>query len=103
VRTGFWNRRLNRDSAQSLEYTSCGMCGACEESCPHGVAAADIVRCIRYYHDAEKEPDMARREFRDMGLADSLRRCVGCGMCEDACPQGVPVPDELQRAGRLLC
>jgi predicted aldo/keto reductase-like oxidoreductase len=79
-------------------YQGCGLCGRCEAACPHGVAAADAVRCIRYYNDAERLPAMARREFARLDLARSLAHCQDCGSCERACPRRIPVRRELRRA-----
>jgi predicted aldo/keto reductase-like oxidoreductase len=79
-------------------YQGCGLCGKCEAACPNRVATADIVRCVRYYHDAEKLPAMAAGEFASLGLAESLARCRKCGICEGVCPQGIPVRRELDRA-----
>lgn len=88
-------------AAGGMAYRGCGLCGRCEAACPHGVAAADAVRCIRYYHDAERLPAMARREFARLDLALSLAQCEDCGACERACPRRVPVRRELRRAWEM--
>jgi predicted aldo/keto reductase-like oxidoreductase len=99
VKTGFLNRRWHENYAQARDYQGCALCGKCEEACSHGVAAADIVRCIRYYHDAEKMPEVAAQEFRDLNCAASIGNCRQCGECEKACPQHIPVRKEILRAG----
>jgi predicted aldo/keto reductase-like oxidoreductase len=99
AKTGFWYRRLHENYAERLRYDGCTLCGRCQDVCPNGVAAADIVRCIRYYHDAERMPDMASWEFRNMGLRASVLQCQGCGACERACPQNIAVRHEIRMAG----
>ena len=83
-------------------YTGCNLCGKCEEACPNNVATSDVVRCIRYYHDAESSPDTAALEFRELDCEQSLLNCKMCGKCEKACPQSIPVRKELRRARSLL-
>jgi predicted aldo/keto reductase-like oxidoreductase len=102
AKVGFLNRRASARYAQSQRYRGCGMCGKCQKACPMGIAVADAVRCIRYYHDAEASPAVAVREFRAMKLAESLSRCTWCGACDGACPQGIAVMSELTRANRRL-
>ncbi len=84
-----------------LQYAGCGMCGRCEGACPEKVAIADIVRCVRYYHNAENDPVLAADMFREMGLAGQLDRCTSCGRCDAACPQGLGVYEQLDRARAL--
>ncbi|MFC1584485.1 aldo/keto reductase [Fibrobacterota bacterium] len=98
IKTGFLLRRLNGHLAGSRPYTGCGLCGRCEDACPNGVAAADIIRCIRYYHDAEQAPDMAAWEFNELRAGRSIMNCRQCGSCEAACPQRIPVRSEIMRA-----
>jgi predicted aldo/keto reductase-like oxidoreductase len=86
---------------QSLQYAGCAMCGRCESVCPKHLAVADIVRCVRYYHTAEKQPTLAAGQFREMGLASHLSQCTACGQCDAACPQGIGVLRQLGRAREL--
>jgi predicted aldo/keto reductase-like oxidoreductase len=99
-KTGLLHRILNGRGL--ADYTGCAMCGQCEKACPLGVASADIMRCIRYYHDSERLPHMAMAEFRAMGLAAHATRCDACGRCEGACPQGIEIISEIKRAKHFL-
>jgi predicted aldo/keto reductase-like oxidoreductase len=96
AKTGFWMRKhYNRYAGN---YEGCGLCGKCEEACPNNVATANIIRCIRYYNDAEAAPEIAAYEFRELACHQTISNCEMCGACEDACPQGIPVRREIRRA-----
>jgi len=99
---GFLLRKVDENYAHLDSYSGCNLCGKCEEACPNNVVTSDVVRCIRYYHDAESSPKRAALEFRDLGCKQSLSNCKMCGRCEKACPQSIPVRKELRRAWSLL-
>jgi predicted aldo/keto reductase-like oxidoreductase len=94
---------LNTDDGTRVaaNYLGCNMCGKCEGACPNSVATADIVRCVRYYHQAERDPQLAAAMFAEMGLAKDLARCTNCGLCDEACPQRLGVRLQLDRGRRL--
>ena len=36
------------------------------------------------------------------GMGYTLQQCVGCGKCEQHCPQGIPIREKLKEADREL-
>lgn len=100
AKTGMLHRIMN--GYRLAAYDGCAMCGQCEKACLAGIATADIMRCIRYYHDSERLPHMAASEFRAMGLAAAAKKCTACGECEAVCPQNLGIVHEIKRAVTTL-
>jgi hypothetical protein len=96
AQTGWLRTRNGTQLAQ--DYHGCTMCGRCERACPKGIPTADVVRCVRYYHQAEHDPALAAGQFAEMGLALALTNCDNCGLCEASCPQKIGVRAELRRS-----
>jgi predicted aldo/keto reductase-like oxidoreductase len=97
-----------------FEGINCTACQYCMP-CPYGI---DIPGIFSHYNQCLSEgnfPDnpqdpnyrAARRAFL-VGLDRSVPRlrqaqhCTGCGLCTRECPQGIPIPREMQRIDRFV-
>lgn len=81
-------------------FNGCTACKYCMP-CPAGV---DIPKCFglwNRYGMYQNAPDIARR-WRETEDAFKARHCVECGACEAACPQKLPIRDDLKRAQKTL-
>lgn len=81
----------------------CTGCGYCMP-CPQGVDIPGTFSCYnRMYSEAKTS---ARMDYMmTTSFAKDSRnyaRCVGCGKCEQHCPQHLMIREELQKAGREL-
>lgn len=101
ARSGFWMKRIRENRALARSYEGCNLCGQCQTACPNGVSTSDIVRCTRYYLDAEQTPDVALEQFNELNCMQALSHCKQCGTCEKTCPQGLSIRSELRRAFKL--
>jgi aryl-alcohol dehydrogenase-like predicted oxidoreductase len=65
-------------------------CGLCETHCPNGVPVNTIMR-YNHYFEAQGSEKLAMEKYAALGTAraDACRNCEG--LCEMACPYGVPV------------
>lgn len=84
--------------ADEVRHRYCRFCAACEPSCPHGVAIADVNRFFMYsaYYDRHDE---ARRRYAALGPGRAATACAGChAPCQAACPFARPVRAELLKA-----
>jgi len=80
----------------------CRFCGECEETCPRGVAVADVMRYAMYfkYYGREKEAMRLYRALPGSGTAAACHSCAG--PCDGGCPFGRRVRAEMVEAHRLL-
>jgi predicted aldo/keto reductase-like oxidoreductase len=79
----------------------CTFCQYCLP-CPEGV---NIPRLFELMNDATMFEDWGavRRRYNQFTPADEIAsHCVACGRCEEACPQGIAIIDELERVHRSL-
>ena len=73
----------------------CTGCAYCQP-CPQGVAIPDIFDLYNFscmYDDANR---LHRRYTGMVEKECDASRCVQCGMCEDQCPQHLPIREWLQ-------
>jgi predicted aldo/keto reductase-like oxidoreductase len=91
-----------RSSAKLAMNGHCLMCGACTASCPRSLPVSDVVRCSDYYLENAHYVDLAFETYRGLSRTPSLSVCGNCSICEQACPNGVPVAHHLRRAETVL-
>ena len=91
-----------RDDLQASMRVGCTGCGYCQP-CPAGV---DIPGVFASYNRAATEGRHAKIQYL---LTTGLRRkgtgasqCVGCGKCEQHCPQHLPIRKLLKDAAKEL-
>lgn len=76
-------------------------CNACEQSCPHDVQIAEVLR-TRMYEVDYRDHAFARAQYAELGAAASA--CLTCAhrSCLGACPAGVPIANfTLEAANKL--
>ena len=93
--------RLREDLQASMR-VGCTGCGYCQP-CPAGVDIPGVFAC---YNRAAAEGRHARSEYlRTTGLrrkGTGASQCVGCGRCEQHCPQHLPIRSLLKQAAGEL-
>ncbi len=90
-----------RDAYRSLAPIPCTGCRYCMP-CPQGVA---ISRVFALFNDGSAYDDVERSRLsyeRFMKPEERADRCVACGACEEACPQGIDIIEWLKRAHATL-
>ncbi len=76
-------------------------CGVCESACPHQVPVNTIMRYQHYFETNGSEKfAMEKYAHLDCSKADLCRNCQG--LCERACPYGVPIQGLLNLAHAQL-
>lgn len=79
----------------------CTYCRYCME-CPSGV---HIPKVFAIYNRQRTHEAVGRTyfdaEYRLLGEERQAHRCTRCGVCLSKCPQGIRIPDELEKAAKF--
>lgn len=79
--------------------TGCGYCMPCPKN-------VDIPLAFHCYNLCSEKNSGAKWEYLQATALrkepNSISQCVGCGKCEQHCPQGIPIPAELKNAAKEL-
>jgi uncharacterized protein len=89
-----------REAYKGLAPIPCTTCGYCMP-CASGV---EIPGILKMFNDAimYSNPQSARFGYRTLKEEQRADKCTKCGECREACPQGVDIPDWLEKAHALL-
>ena len=79
----------------------CRMCGSCNGACRHGLAVADMLRCLTYA-DGYGQFTLGRESFLELAAAHRNIRCADCSECSVSCPHGVRVQELANHAQELF-
>ncbi len=95
--------RQVKDIISESELVGCTGCRYCMP-CPKGV---DIPALFRSYNMTTVESkSSARFEYaQTVGLKKDpafATQCIGCGKCEQHCPQNIPIREKLKEADRVI-
>ena len=93
-----------REKTTALGEKFCTSCGYCQP-CPHEVNIPGIFRLWNLmrgygssgYSKLEYQKLREQRHWADFPGA-SAENCVECGECEEKCPEGLPIMEDLKRA-----
>jgi predicted aldo/keto reductase-like oxidoreductase len=85
-----------------LYCTGCKYC----MPCPQGINIPDIFTMMNY-HRVYKISDYARKNYAMIGNVPWMQyknaaACVECGVCEDKCPQKLPIREQLKETHKAL-
>ncbi len=85
------------------ELVGCTGCRYCMP-CPRGIDIPALFRC--YNMTALESKSSARFEYaQTVGLKETpafASQCVGCGKCEQHCPQNIPIREMIKKADKVV-
>ena len=93
-----------REALAKVPVIPCTACDYCAKVCPMGIGISGTFTAANFvilYGNKEVAADQERYRviFRGLKSADE---CIKCGSCEEACPQHLPIREELERALELI-
>ena len=85
-----------QEALASVHQYKCTACHYCTEGCPMGIPIPDFFAAMNRKLIFEDEADAKRRYTREAEKAGvNASDCIGCGQCEGACPQRLPIIEYL--------
>ncbi len=98
------------DDIFNLKTIPCNDCNYCMP-CPYGI---DIPKVLLHYNKCINEGNIAKKEKQDAAYKSQRRayligydrevpklrqadHCIGCGQCNEKCPQRIDIPKEMER------
>ena len=73
----------------------CTACRYCTDGCPAGIPIPDVFACFNDKKQGKGEPDAVYAGFENNASA-----CVGCGQCENVCPQHLAIRELLESVAK---
>jgi predicted aldo/keto reductase-like oxidoreductase len=81
---------------------ACTGCSYCTDGCPAGIP---VPRFFSLYNERERDGWQANTEERYRALTNIFppaKACLGCGQCQDACPQKLPIIEHLKTVSAVF-
>lgn len=82
---------------RAMASVPCTACGYCVEGCPSHVKIPQIMELLNL-EEMTKDHDFVKDLYSWQAAEGRASECIKCGACEDMCPQGIGIIEQLERA-----
>ena len=90
-----------RDLYRELSPIPCTSCRYCMP-CPQGVAIPEVFGLYNDAHMYEQPRSRSSSSTRVLDENERADQCTACGECVEKCPQGIAIPEWLEKAQSFL-
>lgn len=80
----------------------CTACRYCTKGCPKEIPIPDIFAAANYQLGNGQRDQAIRAYQAAVRIGHTPSDCIGCKQCERACPQHLPITDDLKRCADLF-
>lgn len=81
----------------------CTSCNYCNNECKNGVKPSDLMSAVRDFKQYEIADDNYKQWLNNRWISlKNLNNCTECGLCEEKCPQKLPIISEIRKATEIL-
>ena len=93
-----------REAFEKIPLIPCTTCNYCAKVCPMEIGISGTFTAVNLYtlyHNLEKAKSEEGWKVKSHGKKQAVE-CIKCGACEEACPQHIPIREELEKAAELF-
>jgi len=85
----------------NLGFVGCTACRYCMP-CPQGVAIPEILGLYNEYYMSGQNPEIKEKYWEKITPETHSTNCVSCGVCEEQCPQEIPIRKFMGETARMF-
>ena len=85
----------------NLGFVGCTACRYCMP-CPQGVAIPEILGLYNEYYMSGQNPEIKEKYWETITPETHSTNCVSCGVCEEQCPQELPIRKFMGETVRMF-
>jgi len=90
-----------KDAYNRLGFVGCTACQYCMP-CPSGVEIPTILGHYNEYHMSGGSDEIKTKYWQNIDPENHASNCIACGVCEEKCPQQLPIRKFMNEATRLF-